>query len=149
MKHLAMLLLTVTACIGAQSSPSAAPDTDSYKQAARSIFASEMKKQEHDCEGVEQQQPLNACMASAAQSTEASLNNFYAALRMTIGPPARTALRDAQKTWLLYRQQTCAAATDRYKGGSIAPFVHSSCQIRVTRERMRLLNELYSIGQQE
>ncbi len=128
---------------GGQSSAEAAGDA---KQTARAVFASEMKKQDHDCAGVEQQQAMNACMAGAAVATEASLNRFYSALRGTLDSRAVNRLRDAQRTWLTYRQQTCDAAADRFRGGTIAPFIHSSCQVRVTRERLKVLYELYGVG---
>lgn len=55
-------------------------------------------------------------------------------------------LKDTQELWLRYRDKTCEAVGYLWEGGTIRPSREMSCDIRLTRSRMRDLFWLYDVA---
>lgn len=63
------------------------------------------------------------------------LNGAYAALRGKASPTQATALQQAQRAWMAYRDARCGFEATRYEGGSLAGVVAGNCFLQVTAER--------------
>ena len=59
---------------------------------------------------------------------------------------AIASLKEAERTWISYRDIQCKAAAQQYEGGSIAPMVYSQCLTTVTEHRTADLKSIYEDG---
>jgi uncharacterized protein YecT (DUF1311 family) len=59
---------------------------------------------------------------------------------------AIASLKEAERTWISYRDIQCKAAGQQYEGGSMAPMVYSQCLTTVTEHRMADLKSIYQDG---
>jgi uncharacterized protein YecT (DUF1311 family) len=50
---------------------------------------------------------------------------------------------EVESAWRTYYKAQCSAAYHAYTGGSIAPNMEGTCQIRLMRDRMRELEGIY------
>jgi uncharacterized protein YecT (DUF1311 family) len=55
-------------------------------------------------------------------------------------------LREAERTWISYRDIQCKAATQQYEGGSMAPMIYSQCLATLTEHRTADLKSIYEDG---
>lgn len=97
-----------------------------------------------ECQDAQTQQVMNACAAVEYRAADDALNAAW--------PPARafakaigsdSALLDAQRKWLAYRDAACAVQASPYEGGSLQPFVHARCLTTLTVARTQLLLDLH------
>lgn len=54
-------------------------------------------------------------------------------------------LRAAQLAWSRYRDSQCAAAEQRYEGGTIAPSIRAGCERDLAEQRIEELHQTYAI----
>lgn len=88
-----------------------------------------------DCGRALNQMAANDCAAQAA-TADAALNRAWAEVQGALkGGPAAGPLREAQRSWIAYRDLACKAEAAVYQGGSIAPMIRSLCVERLTRAR--------------
>ncbi len=95
-----------------------------------------------DCSNAMQQQEMNRCIAEAARAAEADMNRAAAQVMRAFvadqggenGEAARR-LRDAQRTWLAYREAQCALAGVEALGGSLEPYLVGDCLKTMTEQR--------------
>lgn len=59
---------------------------------------------------------------------------------------AIASLREAERTWISYRDIQCKAAAHQYEGGSMAPMIYSQCLTTVTVHRTADLKSIYEDG---
>ena len=59
---------------------------------------------------------------------------------------AITSLKEAERTWLSYRDIQCKAAAQQYEGGSMAPMIYSQCLTKLTEHRTADLKSIYEDG---
>lgn len=59
---------------------------------------------------------------------------------------AIASLKEAERTWISYRDIQCRAAAQQYDGGSIAPMIYSQCLTTVTEHRTADLKSIYEDG---
>lgn len=57
-------------------------------------------------------------------------------------PGYHETLLAAQRAWLTYRDQHCLNESFEARGGSLSPFLHSTCLIALTKARIGQLKEL-------
>jgi uncharacterized protein YecT (DUF1311 family) len=99
-----------------------------------------------DCKKAGTQLELNHCGYKAFKAADAELNRVYRQLRNNYkGTPQESQLVDAQLAWLKFRDTDCKFSADRFKGGSIAPLIYSSCQQGLTTERTRSLKNYLDV----
>ncbi|MFZ0288500.1 MAG: lysozyme inhibitor LprI family protein [Candidatus Sulfotelmatobacter sp.] len=55
-------------------------------------------------------------------------------------------LREAERTWISYRDIQCEAASQQYEGGSMAPMIYSQCLTTLTEHRTADLKSIYEDG---
>ena len=59
---------------------------------------------------------------------------------------AIASLKEAESTWLSYRDIQCKAAAHQYEGGSMAPMIYSQCLTNLTRHCIADLKSIYEDG---
>ncbi|HHS83077.1 MAG TPA: DUF1311 domain-containing protein [Devosia sp.] len=63
------------------------------------------------------------------------LNDNYSRLRSALSPELFSALRDAQRAWITYRDAKCAFSYKMFEGGSIRHVLFSDCMMQTTAAR--------------
>lgn len=109
------------------------------------LLASPAAAQPIDCANALAQQDLNACARADWEAADADLNAAYKhAIVLLESWDARlpaaerggvAALRNAQRAWITFRDNACAAEGFAMKGGSAEPLVIYGCMRVLTQER--------------
>jgi uncharacterized protein YecT (DUF1311 family) len=73
------------------------------------------------------------------KQADKELNAAYSRLLAKISPAGQSALRDAQQTWLRFRDQECDFETLGSTGGSVHSMVLLICRTNLTRLRTEQL----------
>jgi uncharacterized protein YecT (DUF1311 family) len=81
------------------------------------------------------------CVGAETKTQDNSLNANYALLVKRVAPTRKTALQEAQRAWLKYRDANCGYYADP-DGGSAARVEGVSCVMRMTAERASELGGL-------
>ncbi|MGG6263629.1 lysozyme inhibitor LprI family protein [Leptolyngbya sp. AN03gr2] len=93
-----------------------------------------------DCNNAQTQSVMNICAAQQASAADRKLNQVYQkAIAKFKGTPNEKQLVTAQQAWIQFRDASCTFERDRFKGGSIAPLMYSSCVTELTQERTKAL----------
>jgi uncharacterized protein YecT (DUF1311 family) len=71
------------------------------------------------------------------------MTHSYELLMAKISPAGQIALRDAQRSWLKFRDDECGFETLGSVGGSVHPMAFLSCKTRLTRARTAGLDAQY------
>ena len=137
-------VLVINALVLGAAAAAQRPVTNPRKL-AEEAYAREMAQEGHDCQNAPNQREENECIESARQTAENDFNLYYKglALALTPDPSNVTRLNEAQARWVEYRDKTCAAIREFYRGGSIQGSATARCEIGLTRSRMRDLETLY------
>ncbi len=108
--------------------------------------------QEVDCAFVETQQDMNLCAQQDWQTADDGLNAAYALAMILMTKidadlpvdeqGAVLNLRNAQRSWIAYRDAACAAEAYMMQGGSAQPLLFYGCMARVTLARATDLEQL-------
>ncbi|MHA6289475.1 lysozyme inhibitor LprI family protein [Maricaulis sp. CAU 1757] len=67
------------------------------------------------------------CTVAEFEVWDAKLNTAYTELHASLPPSRANSLRDAQRAWIRLRDADCDYVTSVYQGGSLQPWVRSSC----------------------
>ena len=115
-----------------------------------------------DCASAQTQSDLNACAKMDFDEADSNLNDAYkaAVAKMQEMDTATTdtgatdtgandkgaeaALREAQRTWVTFRDQACASEGWTVHGGSIEPMVVLECKARISGVRA---DDLWSLSE--
>lgn len=86
---------------------------------------------------------INLCAGLAAYNADLRLNEIYKKVKAKIAddPQSTQELIEAEKAWIKFRDSECRFAANRYRGGTIAPSIYSSCAKNLTTERIRQLED--------
>ena len=112
------------------------------------------------CAKAETQAEMNQCQAEAWQRSDKRLNELYAQIVDSLQQDLDLAqkskselveysatglsnLKNTQQVWMVYRNLHCAAAMQRYEGGSMARAVHADCLRQLTAHRIEELQHAY------
>lgn len=122
--------------------------------AALSLFAGPALAQDVDCANAQVQMELNYCAEKAWEAADGDLNYAYQMARDYMTrldedlpedlKGAAMTLRDAQRAWIAFRDNACAAEGFQARGGSMEPMLIYACYERMTRartEELRMLAE--------
>jgi uncharacterized protein YecT (DUF1311 family) len=90
------------------------------------------------------QMGMNLCAAADAEAADAKLNAIYKKLAAKAEGTEKTALRDAQRAWIAYRDKECDYETIGSEGGSIRPMEVSMCVTKITEARTKELGGFLS-----
>jgi uncharacterized protein YecT (DUF1311 family) len=89
-----------------------------------------------ECSSAGTQGALNACFDRTRQSADDELNRIYQDLIERMADQAAgTALRDAERAWISYRDKECAFELHNAEGGSAYPMSFAICVTAKTRAR--------------
>jgi uncharacterized protein YecT (DUF1311 family) len=58
-------------------------------------------------------------------------------------------LKLAEKAWMVYCDEHCAAAKQKYQGGSISPMIYANCMQLVTSHRIEELRAVYETAERK
>lgn len=118
----------------------------------RAVAAEQVRAKQPVCPSATSTVDINSCLAEELAATGGNyleaVRAIGALMRAMSGPSSsgtstRIPFDDAEDTWLAYRKQACNAASDLYRGGTVAPSVNLSCQITLTRSHLASLGLLY------
>lgn len=108
--------------------------------------------QEVDCANAQTQMEMTFCAEQDWNTADAALNAAYkAAVRVmkdidanldASDRGAEEALRAAQRAWVTFRDNTCAAEAWSYHGGSAEPMAIYQCRARVSDQRADELSNM-------
>lgn len=91
-----------------------------------------------NCRNPQTQSEMNFCAAQSAQAADRRLNQVYQQIRANYKNSATAdQLVDAQLAWIKFRDTSCTAERDRFRGGSMAPMIYSNCIARLTNQRVK------------
>jgi len=108
--------------------------------------------QAQDCDNPRDQQEMNTCVYGDWQLADGELNRVWkqalqVARQMDAGylpdgqRPAVDILRDAQRLWIKFRDQTCEAESLAFRGGSAQALLLYACMERLTLRRTEDLKQ--------
>ena len=83
------------------------------------------------------QSAMNTDAVRQARAADVALNARYTAAMARLSSPSRLLLRDAQRSWIAFRDRQCAFEASGVKGGSAYPMVYGGCLARVATDRTR------------
>ena len=89
-----------------------------------------------DCSDPQTQLAMNECAHADYLAADEALNTEYRRARAALDESAGTALRDAQRAWIAFRDKACEVEGAQYDGGSIQPMVVAECLARLTWRRV-------------
>lgn len=108
--------------------------------------------QEVDCANAMAQADLNACAYQDWETADAELNDAYQEAMALLETwdanlpedeqGGAEALREAQRAWITFRDQACAAEGYAMKGGSAEPLLVYGCMRLLTEERTNHLTSM-------
>ena len=75
------------------------------------------------------------CVSDLTQVQDVRLNRAYKAALARLGPERRTALRSAQRAWIVSRDAECGAYNDEEQYGQQGKIEAEVCVLDQTRER--------------
>lgn len=107
------------------------------------LHAQHMNAADAPCRGAGSGVEHANCLNLAARKADADLNLVYRRITGILEAPDRQKLQTAERTWLLYRDQTCAAERDLYQGGTGGLTAYPACLEAVTRQRISDLKTAY------
>ncbi|MFN3560107.1 MAG: lysozyme inhibitor LprI family protein [Brevundimonas sp.] len=88
------------------------------------------------------QSQMNAAAARDERAADQALNSQYTATINGLSPASRTLLRNAQRSWISFRDQQCRFESSGVRGGSAWAMVQSGCIARLSNERTRDLRRI-------
>ncbi|HKS13663.1 MAG TPA: lysozyme inhibitor LprI family protein [Pseudomonas sp.] len=77
---------------------------------------------------------MSTCIQSETQAQDARLNTVYKQLMATLDSAPQKRLREAQRSWIKYRESNCGFYS-RMTGGSIDRIQGPMCELDMRRER--------------
>jgi uncharacterized protein YecT (DUF1311 family) len=90
---------------------------------------------------------VSACLSRIHKQVDAGLNTTYQAALKTVTDSYTTQdvqnLKEAERTWIAYRDATCKAEYGLWGGGSGGPNARIICLMRLTRQRNAELENAY------
>ena len=96
-----------------------------------------------DCANASDQATMNQCAGQDFKAADKELNAAYQQItgRLKDNPDGKKLLVSAQRAWLGFRDAECKFSSSGVTGGSIYPWVYSSCLTGVTKVRVEALKQ--------
>ena len=135
------IVLLCFACFAATAQNHREPDKQ--RAAAWAAFKAEVDKDGKDCAEAKNQYEDTICTAQVAEAADKDLNLFFQYVKSVMTGEDQEKLQASQDAWVGYRKKACDAVYDFFAGGTIRNSAQARCEIRLTRERMRDLNDFY------
>lgn len=96
-----------------------------------------------DCANASDQATMNQCAGQDFKAADKELNTVYQQIsgRLKDNPDGKKLLVSAQRAWLGFRDAECKFSSSGVTGGSVYPWVYSSCLTGVTKLRVEALKQ--------
>ena len=94
------------------------------------------------CADAPNQNEMNRCAYEEYQKADAELNKVYRQLQPKLVAGHDEKLKAAQRAWLAFRDAHCECESFAFEGGSMQPFLRSSCLEQATRDRTKQLQAM-------
>jgi uncharacterized protein YecT (DUF1311 family) len=96
-----------------------------------------------DCANANDQATMNQCAGQDFKAADKELNTVYQQItgRLKDNPDGKKLLVSAQRAWLGFRDAECKFSSSGVTGGSVYPWVYSSCLTGVTKVRVEALKQ--------
>lgn len=96
-----------------------------------------------DCANASDQATMNQCAGQDFKAADKELNTVYQQIsgRLKDNPDGKKLLVSAQRAWLGFRDAECKFSSSGVTGGSVYPWVYSSCLTGVTKLRVESLKQ--------
>ncbi|CAN7685575.1 lysozyme inhibitor LprI family protein [Rhizobium rhizogenes] len=93
---------------------------------------------EQNCGDITNQTDMNICAGKAYAKSDAELNVLYKQIEARLKDDADTKklLVSAQKAWIGYRDAECNFSSSTVTGGTVYPFISSTCLDGMTKSRI-------------
>jgi uncharacterized protein YecT (DUF1311 family) len=95
------------------------------------------------CRNVAVTLAMENCFDRAYRAADGVLNQKYGEISKVLQPNELQQLKAAQRLWIQFRDATCTAESDLYKGGTASAPAFSACLEEVTRQRAADLETIY------
>jgi uncharacterized protein YecT (DUF1311 family) len=99
------------------------------------LLLSALPARADDCDNATTQAAMTQCAADAYASADKALNQTYQGVMAKLDAAGQDKLKQAQRTWIKYRDSHCKAAAADVKGGSLYPAVLNGCLAETTQAR--------------
>ncbi|TMU79368.1 lysozyme inhibitor LprI family protein [Pseudomonas fluorescens] len=96
-----------------------------------------------DCANASDQATMNQCAGQDFKAADKELNTMYQQItaRLKDNPDGKKLLVSAQRAWIGFRDAECKFSSSGVTGGSVYPWVYSSCLTGVTKVRVESLKQ--------
>jgi uncharacterized protein YecT (DUF1311 family) len=97
---------------------------------------------QQSCGGLTDQTEMNVCEQKAFEKSDEELNRLYKQIevRLKDSADATKLLVTAQRAWVAFRDSECSFSSSMVAQGTVYPFVHNSCLVGLTQNRIKDLN---------
>jgi len=82
------------------------------------------------------QMEMNRQAAAEVEKAENKMQKIFSELRIRLDAAGSAKLDASQAAWLAYRKAEAESYADQYRGGSIAPMIHSASVADTTERRI-------------
>ncbi len=86
---------------------------------------------------------LARCLDTAYRSADKRLNDLYGSVRKVLEPDELKGLQAAERSWVQFRDDACAAERALYGGGTGGGPAYLACLEAETRDRIKDLHAAY------
>lgn len=86
---------------------------------------------------------LVGCLWAKWRSEDEELNVYYKRVSAHLRDNELTDLRNAEKSWMVFRDMNCKAEKSLYDGGTAVGPAYNACMEAVTRHRLAELKTMY------
>ncbi|HEX5234180.1 MAG TPA: lysozyme inhibitor LprI family protein [Silvibacterium sp.] len=106
-------------------------------------YPQHMNAKDSPCRKVVITADLANCLWTKWHSEDKELNAYYQSVSQHLHGDELTDLRDAENTWISFRQANCKAEKSLYGGGTAVGPVYNACMEATTRHRVAELKTMY------
>jgi uncharacterized protein YecT (DUF1311 family) len=99
--------------------------------------------QQPNCKSPQTTLDMNMCSSQEFKAADTKLNQLYQQLRAKLNSKQQQRLTVAQRSWIKFRDETCSYEAGHFEGGTLAPPVYISCRARVTKQRVKDLEDYW------
>lgn len=89
-----------------------------------------------NCESSKNQADTNKCLSSELEKATAKINLTYTKYLNDLNEPAKSQFKNAQRSWIKFKDSDCDFQTESLKNGSMYSSVVSNCLLNKTNQRI-------------
>lgn len=91
------------------------------------------------CDEIEKSDALNLCLGKELHRVDRDLNSSYADIMQKLTPERKELLRKSEIAWIELRDKDCEFEASSAARGTAYQPLYISCQIKLTKNRLQLL----------